>query len=81
MKLLFEKLIDFDQNLPTTIDPALVIRNEWLSDYTLNISTEWSEQLTSSAYHDLCNSHKNNRFTKVCLVKNNIFDPLEIDFR
>ncbi|CAM4768543.1 unnamed protein product [Rotaria magnacalcarata] len=64
MQLLFEKLIDFDQNLPPTIDPALAIRDEWLSDYSLNISTEWSERLTSNVYHKLCNSHQNNRLTK-----------------
>jgi hypothetical protein len=61
LNVLFRKLNGFTQNLCEINDPALIIRDEWLTDYVLSVPQEWS-LLKLNFYQHLCNNHQDNRW-------------------
>jgi hypothetical protein len=62
LKVLFQRLNDFDENLYRTLAPNLIIRDDWLNDYVLLIPQEESF-LSTKVYQDLCNNHQSNPWT------------------
>ncbi|CAF3121386.1 unnamed protein product [Rotaria socialis] len=62
IKDLFKRLNDLDQNLCERNDPACIIRDEWLNDYSFYIPQDWLT-LTKNDYQTLRAIHHNNRWS------------------
>lgn len=62
IKMLVNKLNDFDQDLCKNNDPLLIIQDEWLQDYLLIIPRDL-RCFNANVYRYLCENHRNNPWT------------------
>jgi hypothetical protein len=85
LRCLFERLNNLDKNLYATNDSALIIQDEWLTDYTFHIPQEWW-LLDRSDYQSLCDIHHNNtwsiyiwsKIVHLSFIKSEITKPNEL---
>lgn len=61
IKILFENINSFDDDLCNNNDPNEIIQDEWLKDFLISNSQIWLK-LDQNIYEYLCNSHQHNHW-------------------